>query len=104
MAVDGIEGQSWRIRSLTHVLSMGQKSQLDQSLETVADAKYQSVPFLQQIVHCLFDLLILECCRKKFGRTIRLITGRKTAREHDDLRLRDGFFKDVHRLPDITLA
>ena len=46
MAPNGIHGKGWRIRSLLHNPAFRHKPQLDQGLETVADAKHQSVTLI----------------------------------------------------------
>ena len=101
MAANGIKGQRRRIRRLTGDLTVRNQSQLDQRLEAVADSQRQSVSLLEEFHYRFLNLRVLECGCEKFRGTIRLVTCGKSAREHDDLRLINRFFKNPHGIADI---
>ena len=47
----------------------GTSPQLDQSLESVADAECKTVPLVKQFFYRFFDLRVLECGREELGRS-----------------------------------
>ena len=104
MAVNGVEGQSRGIRLLSGDLTVGNQSQLDQRLETVADTQCQSVSLIQKLCYCFLDLLIFKCGCKEFCGSIRLVSCGEAAREHDDLCLTDGFLEGIHGFFDVALT
>src|SRR5699024_3425017 len=100
MAAHSVKGQGGRIRLLPRNFSVGYQSQLDESLETVADAQGQSVPLVQKFHHRLFDQLILKSSGKEFSGTIGLVSSGEAAGEHNDLSLADSLFKGPNRFTD----
>ncbi len=101
MAVDGIIGQCRRILFLADNLPIRHQTELDHRLKSITNSKRQTVSFIQELVHSLFHLCILECCRKEFCTAVRFIARRKAAREHDDLCLCDCLCKRVNGISDI---
>src|SRR5699024_7152906 len=101
MAADGVISQCGGILFLTADLAVGNKSQLDQRLETVTDSKGKTVSLVQELHDSFFDLRVLERCGKEFRGAVRLVACGKSAGEHDDLRLGDRLFKHLHRITDI---
>ena len=73
MASDGIISQRRRNIGLSGDLSIRYQAKLDQRLEAVAHAKYQSVSFIQQFFYRFFELRVLERSRKEFCGTVRLV-------------------------------
>ena len=54
-------------------------------------------------LHNLFrDLFVSECSCDKFTGSVRLITGRETTGEHDDLALADALYKSIYGISDIS--
>ena len=104
MASNSIISQRWRNIGLSGDLSIRYQAKLDQCLEAVAYAKYQSVSFIQQFFYRFFELRVLERSRKEFCGTVRLVACTEAAREHDDLRLCDGLLKYLDRIHDIRSA
>ena len=100
MSADRVKRQCRRIFILSAEASVRNKSQLDERLETVADAQDQAVSVFQKIRNRLFHLFVPEACREELRRSVRFITCRETAREHDHLRLLNCLFKGIHRLAD----
>ena len=99
MAVDGIVGQCRGILCLRLNLSVGNKSQFDQRLESVTDTKCQSIALREKLVHCLGHLP--EGGGKELCGALRLISCGEAAREHDNLGLVDGLHKLVNGISDI---
>ena len=104
MPADGVEGQGRRILVLAGDLSARHKAELDQRLEAVADTECQTVAVFQKVGDRLADGLVAEGRREEFGRAVRLVTAGEAAREHDDLRIADRLFKNMHGLADILRA
>ncbi len=46
-------------------------------------------------------MMILECSRKEFGASVRLVAGGKSSGEHDNLSLVYFFFENLHGFSDI---
>ena len=54
MTTDGVVGQRRGILRLCLNMTIGNKSQLDQCLETVTDTKYKSISLIDQLFNCFF--------------------------------------------------
>src|SRR5699024_3044074 len=101
MTADCVISQCGRIFFLPADLAVGNKSQLDQRLETVADSKGKTISLIQELHNRFFDLRVLECCGKKFRGAVRLVASGKSDGEHNDLRLGDPSFKPLHSITDV---
>ena len=96
MASDGVVRQCRRVCGLSGDLAVRNQSQLDQSLESVADAECKAVPLIKELLYRFLDLRVLECGREELGGAVRLVSGAESAREHDHLGLADGLLKFFH--------
>ena len=85
MAAQGVEGQGWVGGRQIPDLAIGQESQLNQGLEAVADPQHQPVPMTEEVGQGVGQTGIPEGGGDEFARTVRLVTARKTSRQHDDL-------------------
>ena len=104
VAANSIHCQRRRIRTLFFYHAFRNQSQLNQCLEAVADAKHQTVPFVQQFFNLFFDNRISKYGCKELCRTFRLVACGETAWEHNDLRLCNLIFVNFYRLSDIFCA
>ena len=86
VAVHGVEGQRRVVGRDRADLAVGDKPQLDQRLEPVADAQRQAVALVQQAVDRVGHSRGAEERRDELGRTVRLVAAGETARQHQDLR------------------
>ena len=89
MTADRIIRKCRRVLILPCDLAVRNKPELDQCLEAVADTQSQTIPLVQKLFNSLTDLRIPESRRKELRGAVRLVAGRESAREHDDLCLFD---------------
>ena len=68
-------------------LSERDKSELDKSLEAVADTAHKSVTLFEKLCNLLLNSGVAEKCRYKLARSVRLVTAGEAAGDKDDLRL-----------------
>ena len=61
-------------------LSVRYETQLYQSLETVTDTTHQTIPVVEKISYCFFDLSIAEECSDELRRAVRLVSAREASR------------------------
>ena len=95
---DSVISQCGAIFVSVNNLAERNKTQLNQRLETVANAAHQSVAVFKQIIYFCLNFFISEKRRNKLARTVRLIAARKTARNKDNLRFLDFLCKIVRRI------
>ena len=67
MASNCIVCQCRCILILSYDISVWYKTKLDQCLESITDTKCQTISLIQKLLHCLFQLCVLECSCKEFG-------------------------------------
>ena len=72
--VQRVEGQRRAVLRLRQDPSLRYQSELDQSLEPVADPEDQAVPFLQKALHRFLHPVISKCRGKKLRGAVRLIS------------------------------
>ena len=60
VTADGVEGQGGVAGGDGADIAVGHQTQLDQSLEAVADAQHQAIALLQQTAHSLGDRRVAE--------------------------------------------
>ena len=100
VAADGVKGQRGRIGRGVDDVTIGHQTELDQSLEAVADAQHQTVAGLEQVADCLGDLGSAEERRDELGGAVGLVAAREAAGDHDDLACTDATGKLVGALGD----
>ena len=66
-------------------LTVGDKTQLDERLETVADAQHQAVPVFQQVHGGVPHLRVAEEGGDEFGGAVRLVAAGEAAGDENDL-------------------
>ena len=92
---DAVEGQCRAVHIGIQNAPEGDKSQLDQRLEPVADAAHQTVPLVQQVTDTFPDGGIAQECHDELTGAVRLISAGKAAGNEHDLGLlqlvRKGF-------------
>ena len=91
MTAERIEGERRCVIGERLEFAIRYEAELDQSLETVADAHGKTISDMKELVHGLHELLIPEYSGDKFAAAVRFIARREAAREHDDLRMADAF-------------
>ena len=91
MTAERVEGERRCVIGERLEFAIRYESELDQSLETVADAHGKTVSDVKELVHGLHELLISEYSGDKFTAAVRFIARREATREHDDLRMADAF-------------
>ena len=104
MAADGIVGQSRGLLVLADDLSVRNKAQLDQGLESVADSKGKTVSVVQKVGDSLLDHGVAESGRKELGAAVRFVARGESARKHDDLGPGNGIRKGLGGIADILRA
>ena len=99
MATDIVKGQSRRSAGHIANSAIGNKTQLNQSLEAIANTQHQAIAIFQQIADSFLNTRIAEHGSDKFTTAIRLVASAKAAGNHHDLRIIDilnhrfyGFF------------
>ena len=85
VAADGVEGQGGAGLVGVDDLTVGDKTQLDERLETVADAQHQAVPVFQQVHGGVPHLRVAEKGGNEFGGAVRLIAAGEAAGDENDL-------------------
>lgn len=75
MTANMIGCQCRRVILLRSYFTVRDKSEFDESLETVANSKGQTVSLIQKLIDRFFDPLIAEYGSNEFGGAIRFITG-----------------------------
>ena len=85
MPADGIKGQRGAGVIGVDDLAVGHQSQLDQGLETVADAAHQAIPLFQQLHDLLLNGRIPEESGDELGGAIGLIAAGEAAGNEDHL-------------------
>ena len=103
MAADGVDRSGSENPAVCpDDLAVRHQTQLDQRLEAVADTKRQTVPLIQELLHCLFDASrCWNAVAKNLRGTVRLVTCGEAAGEHDDLCLADSLLELLYRITDI---
>ncbi|MPM40429.1 hypothetical protein SDC9_87070 [bioreactor metagenome] len=87
MAANLIIGKSRTFICKINNLTIGNQSKLDEGLKTIANAQHQTVPLFKQTVDSFFNARISKHRCNELARTVRLITGTKPARQHNNLGL-----------------
>ena len=91
MTAQSIEGQGGIVLADIHNAAVGHQSQLDQRLETVADAQHQAIAVVQQVSHSVRNPGAAEHGGDKFTGTVRLVAAGEAAGKHNHLGTADGF-------------
>ena len=89
MAADGVVGQGRRLLVLAGDGTVGNKTELDQGLEAVADSQDKAVALVEKVADSLLDNSVPESGGKELRAAVRFVAGGKAAGEHDDLSLAD---------------
>ena len=89
VAADGVERQRRAFCSHRHDIAVRHQAELDQSLETIADAEHQAIAVVQQVTHRFGDGRSAEERGDELGGAIRLVAAGEAARNHNDLALLD---------------
>ena len=95
MAANGIEGQGRAVFICVDDLSIGDQTQLDEGLKSVADAADQTVAPLQQLGDSLADLCVAEEGGDELSGAVRLIAAGEAAGNEDHLAFLQAFGKGI---------
>ena len=96
VATNIVEGQGRRSASHIANLAIGHQTQLDQSLEAVANAQHQAVAILQQIADSSLDARIAEHSSNELATAVRLVASTEATGNHHDLGIVDIFNHCFH--------
>ena len=91
VTADRVEGERGAVDVHGADVAEGHQAQLDEGLETVADAQDEAVAVLQQVAHRFSHFGGAEEGRDELGGAVGLVAARKAARNHEDLALRNLF-------------
>ena len=83
---DGVKGQRRTVCIGVDDFSVGNKTELDQCLEAVADAAHKTVALVEQRSNLFFYGGVAEEGCDKLTRTVRFVAAGKAARNKDNLR------------------
>ena len=89
MACDLVEGKGRALRVSIHDLAEFKESQLDQSMEAVADTRHEAILFFQKFCNCILDFRVPEEGCDELAGTVRFISAGETAGYEDHLALID---------------
>ncbi len=101
MTADGVIRQRRAVGLQGLYVAVGQKAQLNEGLEAVADAEGQAVALIQERFEGFRKGGVAEQCRNELARAFRFIAGAEAAGEHDDLSLGDALGHFVDRFGQI---
>ena len=90
MATDGIESERRRRFRERLEFAVRDEAELDERLETVANAEDEAVSIRQKIAERVFQERMAEEGGDEFAAAVRFVAGREAAGEHDDLRFFDA--------------
>ena len=74
VACDSVVCQCRAVLVSVDDLAVRHESELDESLESVADTAHESVPVVEEVCYSILDLSVAEECSDEFCRTIRLVS------------------------------